>query len=76
MPNDQCFPVWAPFTEGIRQFLTYFEESWVGDAFAGTDPLFSPTMWSGYRTLMDRTLPSTQGGSEAYNYAFRRLVFT
>ena len=76
LPNDQCFPVWAPFTEGIRQFLTYFEETWVGDAFAGTDPLFSPTMWSGYRTLMDRTLPSTQGGSEAYNYAFRRLVFT
>ena len=76
LPNDQCFPVWAPFKEGIRQFLTYFEETWVGDAFAGTDPLFSPTMWSGYRTLMDRTLPSTQGGSEAYNYAFRRLVIT
>ena len=38
--------------------------------------LFSSTIWSGYRTLMDRTLPSTQGGSEAYNYAFRRLVFT
>ena len=44
LPNDKCFAVWAPYKDDIREFLTYFEDTWVGDAFAGTDPMFSPTM--------------------------------
>ena len=63
----------------------YVRDTWVGrhSVPASPDgptmapditPMFSPDQWSAWRSVEDPSIPSTSGGSEAYNIQLRRYV--
>ena len=70
-PTHKCYPRWQEKVEAIHTFLRYVTNTWVGDEGGNREPTYKPEQWSGCRTLLDESIPSTQGGNEAYNQHFR-----
>ena len=58
---------WLEFKLPIIQFLTYLRTTWIGKVSAELVPLYSPEMWSVWRSVLDPDIPSTTAGSEGYN---------
>ena len=65
---------WDEHKDAVKKFLLYMRNTWVGKTSPLVDPMFEPRMWSAWRSIKDPSIPSTTGGSEAYNIQLRRFV--
>ena len=56
----------------IETFLTYLKYTWIGDDVV--EPRFPISIWSGHRSIVDMSIPTTTNCSESYNSKFKAAV--
>jgi len=64
---------WEPYMVGVRNFLAYFNKTWIGEKNPRTllrkRPRFDHSLWSKYQSTLDGLL-KTNNLVEGYNHAF------
>ncbi len=56
----------------IENFLTYLKYTWVGDDVI--EPRYPISDWSGHRSIVDMSIPTTTDCSDSYNAKFKSAV--
>ena len=57
--------MWDAHKEKLIKFLTYMKDTWIGTNVAKA--MYDAEHWSCWRSVQDRSIPSTTAGSEGYN---------
>ena len=56
---------WDTHKEKLLKFLSYMRDTWIGTN--QVKAMFDAEHWSCWRSVQDRSIPSTTAGSEGYN---------